>query len=226
MNWYDDIAKEKSLFRVYLGARKVGSSHLNVIVTLLVFFFVFLISMLDIFLCFAILTPEIIFNSIGRVADIGFVLATAILGFLIAGFSIFASTTPRELFKILAQLPHKNTQVSKLKFIFFIFLLVFIHYLVFLGLCVAIKLILPLVTETISVFEISSGIRVSLIWWYFAIFLHAAVVAWLIYLIMLLKSFIWNIYQTVLVRFVGGELIEEARQKRGEVDGIAESDNL
>lgn len=226
MNWHDDITKEKNLFRVYLEARKVGSSGLNVIVALLVFFLVFLISVLDIFLCFEILTLVIILNSIGRVADIGFLLATAILGFLIAGFSIFASTTPRELFKILAQLRHKKTQFSKLKFIFFNFLLVFIHYLIFLGLCITIKLALPLVTKAISVFEISSGIRDSLIWWYFATFLHATVVAWLIYLIMLLKSFVWNIYQTVLVKFVGGELIEDAKQKRREVDSITESDNL
>ena len=225
MNWHADITKEKNLFQVYLEARKIGSSRLNVIVALLVLLVVVLISIFDHLLYLGIFTSEFTLKAIKQVADIGFALTTAILGFLIAGFSIFASTTPRKVFAVLAQLSHKKTNLSELKFIFFNFLLVFIHYLHFLGLCIAIKLVLPLVIKTISVLEISPSICISAIWWGFVAF-FAIAVAWLIYLIMLLKSFVWNIYQTVLVRIVGGELINGAMQESQKVDGINDGDNV
>lgn len=51
---------------------------------------------------------------IGQVSDIGFTLTTAILGFLIAGISIFSTITWPEIFAALAKLDHKGSGISRL----------------------------------------------------------------------------------------------------------------
>ena len=77
----------------------------------------------------ATLTYEEISPFLLHAAQQGFLLAVGILGFLIAGFSIFASITRADLFIALANIPYEETEINSLQFVFFNFINVFIVYL-------------------------------------------------------------------------------------------------
>lgn len=152
---------------------------------------------------------------IREVADAGFAFTTAILGFLIAGFAVFASITKPAVFILLAKLDHKKEGISRLQFIFFNFLLVFIHFLTFLALCLIVKVTLysggPLSGALRWVAE-NRQIMIVI----GASFMFAVMTAWLVFLLMLLKSFIWNLYQAVLVTILTEAELTEWEQRHGE----------
>ena len=152
---------------------------------------------------------------LNQIAAIGFALTTAILGFLIAGFLIFASITRPAIFAGLAKLDHKDSGLSRLQFIFFNFLLVFIHYLAFLGASIFLKLFLPVAPAMADLIVQPTGISAMHVWWA-GEGLAGLLLSWLTFLMMLLKSFIWNIYQAVLVVIVTGDQIAELEKNRVE----------
>ena len=216
MDWRDKVTAEKSLLDVFWKARKVASARSNRHVAVLAFLVLLVLFYVDRHFEFAIFSTEAMSSLIEQAGDVGFTLTTAILGFLIAGFSIFSSITKPEIFAALAKLDHKDSGLSRLQFIFFNFLLVFIHYLAFLAVSIAIKIFLPVVVEAAGLIEVRLSVAHAVVWWVGAT-LIAVVLAWLVFLVMLLKSFIWNIYQAVLVVIVTGDLItqmeRDAKQK-------------
>lgn len=216
MDWRKKVTAEKSLFEVYRKARKVGSSLNNFAVAIIVFICFLLIGGADYSLCLGIFHMGALGKLIGQTADIGFALTTAILGFLIAGFSIFSSITRPEIFAALAKLDHKSSGLSRLQFIFFNFLLVFVHYLAFLTVSIVLKLGLPFAPDFARAAKTFGMLPDTAAWWS-VVALSAILLAWLVYLIMLLKSFIWNIYQAVLVVIVTGDLIVQLeKDQRGD----------
>lgn len=107
---------------------------------------------------------------------------------------------------------HKNSGISRLQFIFFNFLLVFIHYLSFLAVSIFLDLVLPLAPSAVAKIQQWTGLSDIVIWW-ISIGLAGLLLGWLAFLIMLLKSFIWNIYQAVLVVIVTGDQIADLDRK-------------
>ncbi len=212
MDWQERATKEKSLGEVYWKARKVASTRRNLGVAVLVTLLFGTLAVLDWYFDLEMLASSVLKGMASQIADIGFALTTAILGFLIAGFSIFASITRPEIFAGLAKLNHKDSGLSRLQFIFFNFLLVFIHYLAFLAVSIVLKLGLPLsptVVDAVSPHVVST----DKVFWWSAVALVALLLGWLAFLIMLLKSFIWNIYQAVLVVIVTGDAIVGLEKK-------------
>lgn len=212
MDWQERATKERSLGEVYWKARRVGSTRRNFGVAVFVTLLFGLLAAIDRHLDLEVLQLAALNTLVTQIAEIGFVLTTAILGFLIAGFSIFASITRPEIFAGLAKLDHKDTGLSRLQFIFFNFLLVFIHYLAFLAVSIALKLGLPLAPALIGAVSQHVASAAMIAWWC-GVGLVALLLGWLTFLIMLLKSFIWNIYQAVLVVIVTGDAILELEKK-------------
>ena len=141
MDWKERLTAEKSLSQVYWKARKVASSRWNARVSW--FVFLLLVGGLGANVCYGkpVVSYIGLVSGIREVGEIGFSLTTSILGFLIAGFAIFASITRREVFIVLAKLNHTKGGISRLQFMFFNFLLIFIHFIVFLTVSIVIKLI-------------------------------------------------------------------------------------
>lgn len=223
MDWRDKVIKEKSLLEVYWKARKVASSRGNRLTAVLVFILLLALFCADKSYNLGLISLSDMSKIVGKVGEIGFAMTTAILGFLIAGFSIFSSITKPEIFKALAKLDHKGTDLSRLQFIFFNFLLVFIHYLAFLAFSLAIKLFLPTLASAVGLAVSHWSLSALAIWWLAAIG-TAMALSWLVFLIMLLKSFIWNIYQAVLVVIVTGDLIAQMeKDAKSPADGEAKS---
>lgn len=134
---------------------------------------------------------------LGQWATLGVNIAVAILGFLIAGFSIFATMTKPELFHLLAKFKANGRPISEFKFVFYNFLHVFAHYLLYLA---------------IGVFAAVMSQRGSPLW-YFANLLRdhfgswldvavaigaAGLVCYTVFALLLLKSFLWNLYQAMV----------------------------
>jgi hypothetical protein len=214
MDWKDKITEEKSLFAVYRKARGIALSRINKQVALAAGIISVLLFGANIYFNLAIAPYAALITTIREIGEAGFSFSTGILGFLIAGFSIFASITKPEVFILLAKLPHKQGNITRLQFIFFNFLVVFVHYIFFLAVCLFIKVglydngplsgILRILAEEDRRFIVFGATGVLCL-----------LITWLTFLVMLLKSFIWNIYQSVLLSIV----TEGQRREAEEADG-------
>lgn len=212
MDWKDALFAEKTLFQAYRKARKVASTRFNFGVAVCVF--VVLAVSMAVRACLvgeplpyvsAILTSR-------TIATLGFSYATSILGFLIAGFAIFASITKPDIFILLAKLPHRTAGITRLHFIFFSFLFVFVHYICFLMACLFVLVALG------SGGPFADLLKLVATWQPLAIsYAGGALVAvgagWFVFLLMLLKSFIWNIYQAILLTIATASLSQDEIDK-------------
>ncbi|MCA2374801.1 hypothetical protein ATU3B_24550 [Agrobacterium genomosp. 3 str. CIP 111-78] len=214
MSWQVRLTKEKTLFDVYKQARLVASTRSN-----------FIVAMSSALLVFALTTINMHFfpqfdhrvslaTGVRVVAETGFSFTSTLLGFLISGFAIFASITKPEVFVVLAQIPHKKGDMSRLHFIFFNFLFVFIHYLIFLGICIIIKTVGyprgPL-SEILAVLYYEIPQHASLV----TGIIFSGMVGYTAFLIVLLKSFIWNMYQAILITIGANDILKEIERASG-----------
>ena len=131
------------------------------------------------------------------IASNGFSLGTQVLGFLIAGFTIFATLTKPSLFRRMAVKVHKQTGLTYLKYNFYAFVQVFIHYIVFTMINL---LVIVLGTAKGPMSEVldrvstnTDGIKSFTTRCVFCLML-----TWFVYALVLLKSFIFNIYHVVM----------------------------
>ncbi|MEO0014056.1 MAG: hypothetical protein RLZZ535_2445, partial [Cyanobacteriota bacterium] len=156
-------------------------------------------------LIYAALTPQTTQEMASRVrewTDFGFSFAIGILGFLITGFTIFATVSKPSMFVKMAKVKHPNCELSYLKYNFFTMMNVFIIYLGFTFVCVVIKFLAPpsgfisillsylfsnFYSEYLEIFKrILSGAGIVIVG------------TWIFYLLVILQSFIFNIYSMIM----------------------------
>ena len=208
MDWKERLTKEKSLFQVYRKARKLASSRWNARVAWLIFLVLTISLGVNAYYGQPFVPYAALISGIREIAEIGFSFTTAILGFLIAGFAIFASITKPDVFILLAKLDHHKGGISRLQFMFFNFLLIFIHCIAFLSVTIFVKMMFykngPLTQGVNFLLSIEPFLAIYIVSFSFII-----LTAWLFFLLMLLKSFVWNFYQAVLVTIgIEAEMIE------------------
>jgi hypothetical protein len=130
-------------------------------------------------------------------ASFGAAFSIAILGFLITGFSVFATVTRPGVFHVLAKFRQSNREISEFKFVFYNFLYVFSHYIIHLTACM------------IIVFSFTKASPVwyagYLIWQSHPEIIDIAasisgviVVSYSLFALLLLRSFLWNLYSGLL----------------------------
>lgn len=198
-DWKTKIFEEKSLWEVYRLSHslipKPKSNRVIFWLSALIFLGLFIWSIVEGAQHY---TAKQAFDFMHHIANQSLILSIGILGFLITGFAIFASLTNISLFIALANIRHKNTNINRLQFVFFNFLNIFTVYIGLLSFCLFIIIGLsensPL--TRLSYLAIArwptSGIP--------AIFFVVGILGiWLISAIVKLKSFIWNLYQIVLI---------------------------
>ncbi len=131
-------------------------------------------------------------------ANASFLFSLGILGFLIAGFAIFASVTNAKLFIMLASIPYGDGRINRLQFVFFNFLNVFTIYIALMSVALFTMILLlpesPFVVLGTNVVHLPLGLAKMGTVLAISIFL-----VWLVVALVRLKSFIWSLYQTVLV---------------------------
>jgi hypothetical protein len=142
---------------------------------------------------------------IRSLADLGISLGSTVLGFLIAGFTIFATLSKPELFLRMHQTKYGVTGLSYLQVNFFTFVEVFAVYIFFVITCLALKLFCSeggLVVTLLKLGETRAafGYTVDRIWWINIAFVVLGTLT--LYSLLALKSFIFNIYHTVMTSVV------------------------
>lgn len=142
-----DLLEEKNLWQIYKECIiKLPASPFNMIATISVFIFL----LLD-----CLFFPEqwgARVRLIRSLCDAGLGFGSTILGFLIAGFTIFATLAKPEMLKRMYDTPHKKSGLSYLKVNFFAFVEVFVVYIFLLVAYLFIK-----------IFGAESGFLVSII---------------------------------------------------------------
>ncbi len=187
----EKLTSEKKLWDVYLLSRKIKISNFN-------FYFcvaVFIGLMIN---AHYIDNHSIIIQDIRSFVSFGFTFSITTLGLLIAGFTIFATLAKPEM--LLRMMEHKNekTQIETLKYNFIVFMRVFIHYLItsFIYLFMFFIFgqqsqgVMNKVVHLISIDFLSPYCILN--------FIYSFTGMTLIYLLLLLKSFIFNIYAIIM----------------------------
>lgn len=194
-DWKGDLATEKSLWAVYKASKKLPKSNFNK--------FLYAISGLVIAgICLAWTARGQVgqsYDAVMQVTEMAFDLSAQILGFLIGGFAIFATVTDDRLMIRLAQTPMENG-LSVFKYVFFNFLSVFYIFIATLSWSVAIR-----VLSSVQLFDPAElGSRDTMAPWLAGInsIAFAVMMGSMVFAIVRLKSFIWNIYQA-FITFLG-----------------------
>lgn len=191
-----DLTKERSLFQLYKISYKFETNRFNLITTLIVAI------LLTIYSYLAWNKPEILLNTYTKYIDIGLTFATSILGFLVAGFTIFVTVTKTELFIEMAKKRYEESDQSYFKYVISCFVIAFVHYVSYLFVCLMSNLLLG--PDGFSLLIYNELMAIPTISLYLPLIKKTltaigviGIGSWSAYLVLLLKSFIFNIYSTI-----------------------------
>lgn len=187
-----DLTKEKSLAEIYRSLRtEVREQPSNLAIGA-----AWSLAMaLNVFLSTA--RAGEIAASARALAETGISFASSILGFLLAGFTIFATLSKTDLLLALATVSKKEGGLSYLKLNYFALIEVFIHYIVFVIFCVSVRMFcVPHSGLAMLVDQLPTESNSTKQW-------LAKIVLWLLssaffWIILKLKSFIFNVYHIVM----------------------------
>jgi hypothetical protein len=186
-----DLTKERNLWEIYLKVRLIRPSNLQagiVFICILGLFFQAYFIQSD---------SDALVKSIRAWSEIGFGFCLATLGFLIAGFTIFATLSKPEMMLKMMEFNDEETQLPILKKNLFSFIKVFINYLFFAFLYGA-----------VIVFGGENGLAVNLNYYFPDPELSASILSFIIYicvgigfpyLILMLKAYVYNMYAVVMM---------------------------
>ncbi len=121
---HGDLLKEKNLWQIYKATWNIPDNRFNWLVGIISLLF---------FLCYVTISGDIkgMHELLLKLAEIGFNSAVTLLGFLIAGFTIFGSLAKPELLLTMLKHTHKKSGLSYLKYNFFTIIRTFIYFLIF-----------------------------------------------------------------------------------------------
>lgn len=185
-----DLTSEKSLWDVYKLSRRILPNKFQYITI------IFVMMLLTINAFIFVDGSQSILRDVRKWSELGFNFSITTLGFLIAGFTIFATLSKPKM--MLAMMDHVNqeTGLPTLKYNFFTFMKVFIAYIAFSVVYLLVLLLgqpdgflsnlIPLLPNSHCVKTIAIKVAYIIIGGSF------------IYLVLLLKSFVFNIYAIVM----------------------------
>ena len=194
--WKDDVYKEKSLYDVYRASRVIEPSRFNVSCMRVCYVLCGLYVLMNVVT--GADNGEII-AALSRISASLITITTAVLGFLIAGFSIFISSTPNRTLIMLLNTRYKSTEISYFKQIMFNFLNVFSVYLCVLVIALGVNTSTPLGWSPLLPLGFPPKLTIAF---------NSSVLGVLVissaYAVLRLKSFIWTMYQGLIVNMMLG----------------------
>lgn len=194
-NGIDSLFKEKSLFAIYRKSFFLSESGFDT--AFKTFTFISIVMFCAYVRLFRAESAYVLFDALDKWSDIGFNYSVQILGFLLAGFTIFATTTNIKVFIGLSKVKSRDRDISQLKFIFFSFIRVFIVHLTVLLSSTVISMLKHINKPLLQIF-ISDQIRIYNIRSYIVCILCAFLGCFIISALIQLKTFVWNLYQSVV----------------------------
>lgn len=186
----EDFTKEKNLWDVFLLSTKITVSKAHI--------YILAISAILLFLngFFIVDNTSQIADEVRAWAVIGFNFSVATIGPLIAGFTIFATLSKPDM--MIAMMGHinKKTGLPVLKYNLMAFMKVFISFISFTFLYFAIMLFGQshgLIVGFLNILPYSEAIKK-----YTSLFAYILTGTSIIYLLLTIKTFIFNIYAIVM----------------------------
>ncbi|MEJ1160710.1 hypothetical protein [Prosthecomicrobium sp. N25] len=142
------------------------------------------------------------FSIIRRITSVGSSMSTNILGFLVGGFAILTALLNPRFLLSLAKIPSRqDKKINRMQYILYAYLFVFAHYIAFLIVTTMISIALPDGTTWLNERWHRPVIA-------YGLWLASALSAWTLYVLLLLKSFVWSIYTTTLLHVASHEMME------------------
>jgi hypothetical protein len=204
------LFEEKSLFRLYRAAPSFFTNTFNTTVTIVAGL------TLTVFSIGHILFPSIreavkitFIDTFAAWANVGAALAGTILGFLIAGFAIVCTILRPQTMLFLLNLPNEKYGMNELKLLFLTFVDVFVQYLALL----LWSIIVIVYGGRYGPATYIGALLTKIHWLLPFCLLHIIFTAWGTWLIMLvlsLKSFIFNLHQSLLLSLA--DVIDDAER--------------
>jgi hypothetical protein len=208
-----DLTREKTLFALWRTAFKFPRRAFNWIVTACV-------ALLLARYCALVWDqPQTIMALFRKVETTGLSFATSILGFLVAGFTVFVTVTRIDMFLEMAKREKRGTGESHLKYNLSAFIVAFVHYVSYVFACLMCELFMqPGGLASVAVANarlypnLASLVPKAQPW--VASALLVAFGSWTAYLVMQLKSFIYNVYQVTTTSVAYEWVKEDAAAKK------------
>ncbi|WP_032900461.1 hypothetical protein [Pseudomonas lactis] len=184
------LMNEKSLWDIYIQARRIPFNRFNFWATL------FVLVAVALQYCMLEISLDEKLKIVREFSTMALGVVVSVLGFILAGFTIFATISQPEMLVAMSKYRHDVSQLSYLKNNFFTFMRVFIYYLLYTVFCLM-----------VIVFAVKGGlvhklVMLSPISWKIAEWLvgaaYVGLYAGMFFLLMQLKSFIYNVYHSVM----------------------------
>jgi hypothetical protein len=189
----NDLTKEIGLLDIYKVSRtKLPRNRINEFSTLVIFL------VLTTYVILSTETSSVLFEKGRKWAETGFSFSVGILGFLIAGFTIFSSVSDKNLFIAMAKTQHRKSGLSYLKYNFFSLMYVFIMYLGFAMLCFLVQVLGGSSGFASIIIRLISGENFPMVKRLLSEINLVLIGTWFFHSLMLLQSFIFNIYHIVM----------------------------
>jgi len=187
---HSELTKEKKLWDIYFASRRIPFSRFNLWSTIIVFVAL---------VCNSWFTQQPITETleiVRRLSETGLVVTLNTLGFLVAGFTIFATITQPKLSLEMAKHIHPDSGLSYLKHSYFLLIRVFIYFITFATFCLLIIIFGQqggLVSMLVSFSPHAENIKFAIVKITYVIFFTG-----FYFLLMQLKSYIFNMYHAVM----------------------------
>jgi hypothetical protein len=188
-----ELTAEKNLFDVYKKAKGLHRNKFNQFVTLLALAVFCSVSALA--LCGENFGRSEIVKQTYAIVDLMLNVSVSMLDFLLAGFTILATMSKTDMLMALAQVQYPKSNISYLKYSYFMFMRVMIYYFLMTVLCICIKFFGPVLQ---SVFRIVSTNEVENVKWVLSISIYIIIGTFTFYILSMLQSFIYNVYSVVM----------------------------
>lgn len=184
------LLEEKSLLQIYNKSRRIPFNSFNFWSTIIV------VVMVAIQYCLLDISITEKLRLVREFSVMAVGITTTVLGFLLAGFTIFATISQPDMLVAMSQHREQRSGVSFLKYNFFIFMRVFIYYMAYAVFCIFI-LIFAIKGGVIHYLVNISPISHEIIEWLVG-FSYVVLYGGMFFLLMQLKSFIYNVYHSVM----------------------------
>jgi hypothetical protein len=185
-----DLTSEKDLWSVFLLSRKVRPSRLSLWVTLLVASALFIAAFR-----FSVPTDTILRDT-RKWAEVGLSYAITTLGFLVAGYTIFATVADPKMMLAMMEHTDSETGLPTLKVNHIKFMKVLIDYIIWIFVYILVVLFCQpegLVSHLVFTLPNGSCVRDML-----SRFAYVTIGASIAYLLMMLQAYVFNIYAIVM----------------------------
>ncbi|MCK9986692.1 MAG: hypothetical protein AzoDbin1_03164 [Azoarcus sp.] len=198
----EELLQEKDLHAVYLCARALPESKLNRRVTIT------FAALLAISVYLGNQTASELATLTRELVNTGLTFTISILSFLIAGFTIYLTVTNSDMLVALSERRHNGNGLPWIKYIAFHFLRVMAVYIGFLLYCLAVQLFgSPNGALSNLLALLPSG--AEQVRWQVAAISFVLTAGVMVNMVMLLQSFVANIYTTTMMN-----IVDERRRRR------------